>query len=304
MITQNDKPWLDNVNEWMEKLNPDVKLINEVKTNIEEERRKRKENFRKLHEQATTAKEDVMNRFYGIISNHNKPVRIDEVTLDRVLQKHGRNGMINISANRSDMPSERNDEQTKALIGDLRKSGYSFLPTYGGYRGKNGVEDDYEPSFVVFNYTEDGQPRDFEELRQFGLNLCGKYDQDSVLIKAPGQPPIWADRNGNKVNSRESDKYWKNDPKQEYFTSLKSKDAVDSEIYAKLMGKYKTYCHQNNIPLTKDGFKKYYQEHLTDIDSIGKRYTYDISFDECYVNPMPCQLSERMRRKGEVMIWE
>ena len=42
MITQNDKPWLDNVNEWMEKLNPDVKLINEVKTNIEEERRKRK----------------------------------------------------------------------------------------------------------------------------------------------------------------------------------------------------------------------------------------------------------------------
>lgn len=304
MITQNNKPWLDNVNEWMEKLNPDVKLINEVKTDIEEERRKRKENFRKLHERATTVKEDVMNRFYGIISNHNKPVRIDEVTLDRVLQKHGKNGMINISANRSDMPSERNDEQTKALISDLRKSGYSFLPTYGGYRAKNGVEDDYEPSFVVFNYTEDGQPRDFEELRQFGLNLCGKYDQDSVLIKAPGQAPIWVDRNGNKVNSRESNKYWKNDPKQEYFTSFKSKDAVDSELYAKLMGKYKTYCHQNNIPLTKDGFKKYYQEHLNDIDSIGKRYTYDISFGECYVNPMPCQLSERMRRKGEVMIWE
>ena len=27
-------------------------------------------------------------------------------------------------------------------------------------------------------------------------------------------------------------------------------------------------------------------------------------FDECYVNPMPCQLPERMRRKNEVMVWE
>lgn len=27
-------------------------------------------------------------------------------------------------------------------------------------------------------------------------------------------------------------------------------------------------------------------------------------FDECYVNPMPCQHSERMRRKNEVMVWE
>lgn len=25
---------------------------------------------------------------------------------------------------------------------------------------------------------------------------------------------------------------------------------------------------------------------------------------ELYVNPMPCQLSERMRRQGEIMVWE
>lgn len=303
-MQQNNKTWLGSVNEWMEKLNPDIKLINEAKTSIEEDQRNRKEAFRKLHERAETLKEDVMNRFYGIVSNHNKPVRIDEVTLDRVLQKHGDNGMINISANRSDMPQERNDAQTKALISDLQKSGYSFLPTYGGYRGTNGVEDDYEPSFVVFNYGTNGQPRNFDELKEFALQLCGKYDQDSVLVKAPNQAAIYLDRNGNKVNSRESEKTWKNDPKQEFFTSFKSKEDVDKEIRAKLMGKYKTYCHQNNIPVTNDGFENYYQEHLNDIDNIGKRYTYDIQFGECYVNPMPCQLSERMRRKGEIMIWE
>lgn len=298
--------WFDSVNEWMEKLNPDVKLINEVKTGtiVEEERRKRKEDFRKLHEEAKTVNEDVMNRYYGIKSNKNKPVRIDEITLDRVLNKHGQNGMINISANRSDMPKEKNDENTRELISDLKKSGYSYLPTYGGYRGTDGVEDDYEPSFVVFNYDVNGQSGDFNALRLFALQLCAKYNQDSVLVKAPGEAPVYLDKDGNKVNSKESNQTWKNDPKQEYFTSFKSKDDVNSEIYNKLMGKYKTYCHQNRIPITKDGFQKFYQEHLNDVNSIGGRYTYDISFGECYVNPMPCQLTERMRRQGEIMIWE
>lgn len=278
--------------------------IDKSVSSLTEERKRIKENFRKLHQKAQTVNEDVMNRFYGINSNHYKPVKINEVTLDRVLKKHGDNGMINISANRSDEPQEVNDKNTKELISDLKQSGYSFLPTYGGYRGTDGVEDDYEPSFVVFNYNTDGNTRDFNELRQFALELCGKYNQDSVLIKAPDEAPIWVDKNGNKVNSRESKKYWKNDPKQQYFTSFKSKEGVDKEISAKLMGKYKSYCNQNGIPKSKEGFDKFCQEHLNDIDFIGRRYTYDIGFDECYVNPMPCQLSERMRRKGEVMIWE
>ena len=269
---------------------------------IYEERKRRKEAFRMLHEKAKTANEDVMKRYYGIMSNNNKPVRIDEVTLDRVLKKHGNNGMVNISANRSNMSQEINDENTKSLISDLRQSGFSFLPTYGGYRGTDGVEDDYEPSFVVFNYDTKGNARNFKDLKQFALAMCGKYSQDSVLVKAPKQAPVWLDKDGNKINARESEKYWKNDPKQPYFTSFKPKEAVECEIREKLMGKYKTFCHRNNLQITKEGFDEFCKEHCKDVDSIGKRYTYDI--DECYVNPMPCQLSERMRRVGEVMIWE
>lgn len=286
------------------------KCVNEAlgRTNtfsqINEERAIIKESFRRNHKLAKTLKEDVMKRFYGISSNHHKPVKINEVTLDRVLQKHGDNGMINISANRSDQPKEVNDEKTRELISDLKQSGYSYLPTYGGYRGKDGIEDDYEPSFVVFNYNTSGEPTDFEELRQFGIYLCGKYNQDSVLIKAPDKAPIYCNSEGEKVNDRESKKYWKNDPTKEFFTSFKSKEAVDDEIRAKLMKMYKHYCMDKGIARTQKGFEKFYQEHLNDIDSIGRRYTYDIEFNECYVNPMPCQLSERMRRKGEVMIWE
>lgn len=50
---------------------------------------KRKESFRKMHTKASTANEDVMRRFYDIKENKNKPVRIDEITLDRILTKHG-----------------------------------------------------------------------------------------------------------------------------------------------------------------------------------------------------------------------
>jgi hypothetical protein len=271
---------------------------------IYEGRKRRKEAFISLHKKAKTANEDVMKRFYGLLANHNTPVRIDEITIDRLLKKHGGNGMVNISANKTGLPQEINDENTKSLIRDLRQSGFSYLPTYGGYRAENGVEDDYEPSFVVFNYDTKGNARDFDDLKQFALAMCKKYDQDSVLVKAPEQVPVWLDRDGNKANARESEKYWKNDPKQPYFTSFKSKDAVESEIREKLMGKYKTFCHRNNLPITKDGFDKFYKEHLNDIDTIGKRYTYDIGFNECYVNPIPSQLSERMRRVGEVMIWE
>jgi hypothetical protein len=276
--------------------------LNEL--SVKEQRKKNKESFRILHKKASNMNEDVMNRFYGIKSNRNKPVRIDEVTLDRVLKKHGNNGMINISANRSDEPQDVNDKNTKELIRDLKRSGYSYLPTYGGYRGADGEEGDYEPSFVVFNYDVNGNAGDFDELRQFALTLCGKYNQDCVLIKAPGEAPIYVDSEGNKINSRESSNTWKNDPSQTYFTSFKSKDSVDDEVRAKLMGKYKSYCNANGIPKTKEGFEEFSKSHLGDIDSIGKRYTYDIGFDECYVNPMPCQLTERMRRKGEVMIWE
>lgn len=300
-----NKTWSENVDFWMQKLNTDFRQIKENKE-LEKETNNislRKENFRKLHEHVTKDNEDVMNIYYDIHENKNKAVRIDEITLDRVLNKHGKNGMINISANRSDEPKERNILATKELISDLKKSGFSYLPTYGGYRGKNGVEDNYEPSFIVFNYKESGENANFEELYNFALYLCGKYEQDSVLIKAPDAAPIYVDSQGNKVNKRESNVFWKNDPSKEYFTSFKSKNDVDKEIREKLMGKYKSYCHKNNIPLSKNGFEKYYNENLNNIGKIGKRYTYDITF-ECYVNPMPCQLVERMRRKGEIMIWE
>ena len=41
-------------------------------------------------------------------------------------------------------------KNTKSLIADIKKSGYSYFPVYGGYKGTDGMVDKYEPSF--FHY--------------------------------------------------------------------------------------------------------------------------------------------------------
>ncbi|HBC21563.1 MAG TPA: hypothetical protein DC009_05685 [Porphyromonadaceae bacterium] len=281
-----------------------------------EEREVRKEAFRALHKKAATVNEDVMSRFYGITTNRNRPVRIDEAAFDRVLNSNGDNGMVYISANRSGVPQEVNDEQTRSLITDLKRSGYFYLPTYGVCRGANGEEDDYEPSFIVFNHDRTGNPLDFEKLRQFALSLCAKYNQGSVLIKEPNKSTVCVDKDGYEINTRESGKACKNAPAQAYFMSFRSKKEVVIEACAKIWAKYgaklvdeyEAYCSCNNLIWTEKGFESFCKKHLQDIDlmrdiaSIDNGCTYGVGFGGCYVNPMPCQLTERMGRVGEVML--
>lgn len=261
-----------------------------IKQSIKEHWDKEKKYYFSIEEKAQDINENVMQRYYGIEYNHYRPVLLKEVTLDRILKKHGTNGFVCISANRSDYPQEVNDKNTQHLIDDIKRSGYSYLPTYGGYRNnETGVMDDFEPSFLVFNYIENGNEGDFEKLRNFALQMCGKYEQHSVMIKYPNAAPTWEDKNGNMVSTHSTTTYWKNDPTKEYFTSLQSKEDIED--------KEKHYTSK------RTGKTKY---------PISKRFTYDItdtpienteSVLEFYVNPLPINLLEEQRRKGEIMIW-
>lgn len=224
---------------------------------------------------ATCLKEDVMRRFYGITSNGHKPMLCERINLDRIIKKHGRNGYIIISANRSDESEERNTEHTKMLYDEIKKSGYSYLPAYGGYRGTDGVEDDFEPSFLVFNYDTKGNSKDFSILYNLALKWCGEHEQESVMIKAPNEPPKHINADGYKVNDFEGDRVWKNDKNQMFFTSMKPRNEIDP-------------------------------------DNPSRRFTLDIGYgkredDEelnegIYINPAHCTLNERQRRHNEIFL--
>lgn len=228
---------------------------------------------RDLHRDPRTLDEDVMRRYWNI-RHQSAPILLEKITVDRLMNKHGDNGFAIISANRTDKPDERNTHATKALIQDLKDSGFSYLPVYGGYKdtGRSGVVDKFEPSFVVFNYTQNGEPGNWDELHRFALDMCAKYEQSSVYIQAPGEAPEYQDEDGNKINSKSSRDYIKNDLDQEYFTSLSSPDEIASH------GK---------------------------TQKVGRRFTADIEFEsKLYANPMPSSIAARRMRKGEVMVWD
>ena len=256
-------------------INKMVKVsLDEIKR-LKAEQDSLKEAFRRKHRQARNLNEDVMYRYWGINRDENyAPVLIEGITVDRLMKKHGDNGYVILSANRSGKDEDYNTKATQMLIKDLKNSGFTYLPSYGGYHGSDDVIDSYEPSFIVFNYNEKGEPQDWNKLYSFALEMCGKYKQDSVYVNAPGEAPNYIDSNGQKINSHSSKNYVKNDLSQEYYTSLSSQK------------KLRTICQ-------KKGFQ------------VGRRFTSDIQFENrMYVNPMPDQLSERMRRKGEIMIWD
>ena len=106
-------------------------------------------------------------------------------------------------------------KNTKSLIADIKKSGYSYFPVYGGYKGTDGMVDKYEPSFFITNYKGKTPQDNFDELFDLAVKICNKYNQDSVLVKAPNDVPKYIDRNGNvSINRIE----------KEYFTALYKKD--------------------------------------------------------------------------------
>lgn len=220
---------------------------------------------------------------------------INEITLDRILKKHGDNGFIVISACKSNdkkgkkVPDEVNKARTEELREVIKNSKYSFREAYGGYHDPDYAENaDYEYSFIVFNYksvnSKDGEYiiPPFNELLELSKKWCTDFDQYSVMVKAPGKPAIHMDRFGNKVNKRESDKVWKNDFTQPFYTSLKSRNEVRDEIMQKLKTQYKKY-RKNTL-----GKSLSFDEWIEKIKSFMDKYNkYKFNMADTGKKPLP-----------------
>jgi len=146
-------------------------------------------------------REDVMSKYYGITSNKCKPIRAaGEIPLWQIVQRHGTNGFVLISALRPECDDESNSENTKALLRQIKQSGYRFLPIYAKRSSQNDSENiDYQPLFFVFNYDREHNFPEFSSLYKYALKWCRDYAQDCVLIKAPWQQPVCVNSSGEEV---------------------------------------------------------------------------------------------------------
>ena len=194
---------------------------------------------------------------------------LTETSLNRMM-KHADNGMVILSACRSEIDSSmpelslrdefeqdaefvgglksidsdalydfehdwlkrRNARKDKELRKDIEAAGYSYTPVYGGYKGRDDVQSSYEPSYVVYNYYKGGEPGDFEDLKQFALDMCAKYGQDSVYVEEPGQAPNYLDKNGNQINTASTKDTKFNRDDEMFFTTI-SRDKTNPQKFTK-----------------------------------------------------------------------
>lgn len=175
-------------------------------------------------------KQSIMERYYNILSNKHAPILLEKLNMTAIWQRHGKYGFAMISANRSDMSVEYNEEKTRELISDLKASGFRYMPIYGGYKGDDNVVDNYEPSFMVFPYKINDGEQYPEELKEFVIDMCGKYKQNSILLVEPEGIPNYFDMNGNKINKSSTRNLSINDALQTYFTSFKTPEENEKEL--------------------------------------------------------------------------
>jgi hypothetical protein len=172
-----------------------------------------------------------------IVSKYNnKHLRsINETNVKRFLERHTSNGYVIISACRGSeyfnldktIPqqlnklNQLNNQRTKDLLNDIKEKGFTYTPCFGGFIENKGLENEqevYEKSFIIYPYKRD-KSYNFQELKDFAIEMCDKYDQDSVLIKAPTEKPKCYDDNGDITMEMGNDATF-NDITQEYFTDL------------------------------------------------------------------------------------
>ena len=124
---------------------------------------------------------------------------VNEIGLNRLFNKHTENGYVMVSACRHDWSEddevenrEINNIKTKELKDDIQKSGYQYIPVQGGFVEDDGTEV-VEKSFLIVNFRNKagkGEPAgDFSKLKELAIELCGKFNQDSVLVVEPGGKP-------------------------------------------------------------------------------------------------------------------
>jgi len=188
------------------------------------------------------------------------------------IQKHGQDGFVVISANRSNVTSSnpsndltnsylnwckkkqlkptekseveflktRNAKADDALLKDIRSKGYSYSMTYGGYHGSDEIADSYEPSFVVYNHKKSGEVSDWNELFAFAISACKKFHQDSVYVQAPNEAPNYYDANGHVVNTKSSKNFKLNRDNEEFYTTTKREKNNPQRFTADIVfeGKY------------------------------------------------------------------
>lgn len=133
-----------------------------------------------------------MNNENSIYDRYGKDyIPLTEPTMNRLVHGHNDKGYIIITAAKSENKEKPNDRERKALISDLKKFGYSYVPVFGGYKEEGQGKASLEESFVVFPYDIATEKYDCSDhFRMILINLGKLHGQESILVKEDGKNPV------------------------------------------------------------------------------------------------------------------
>ncbi|WP_304393077.1 DUF5662 family protein [uncultured Clostridium sp.] len=132
-----------------------------------------------------------------IKSNLTENKKLEETNLSRIFSHYQNDPFIVISAERTanegeteEEAKQRNKKATLSLKNDIRSAGFGYIPVDGSWKEDGQVS--YEASFFIPMSTGN-----YEDFFKWGIGMCKKYMQYSVLI-SDGQGNIaYYDKDGN-----------------------------------------------------------------------------------------------------------
>ena len=143
-----------------------------------------------------------------------------------VYGKYSQNGMMILSTSRNEKSPEENKKAAKELQQDIRAKNLGYVSTLGGYEEEDKTTGlpvkVTELSFIVpYNPNVISQ----EDFFEFAVDMCKKYNQDSVLIQVPWYndgKPTYINKNGGDADFQVSpDKHLADPDKDTYYTQIK-----------------------------------------------------------------------------------
>ena len=136
------------------------------------------------------------------------------------INQHISNGCMMISACRGERTEEENIEKTDELAKDIRSNGLCFIRILGGYIENKGTDREQEVTEESFVVPKNKDMSD-EEFFEIAIELCKKYNQDSVLISLPNYTEFgYYDKKGD-FDFSPGEKFIANEKEiGEYFSAL------------------------------------------------------------------------------------
>jgi len=158
----------------------------------------------------------------------------NETSLNRLFNKHTESGYVMVSACRNDwVPHEEDDEagiksnqemnnkKTDELKQDIYDTGFQYIPVRGGFIEQSTGVPKEEDSFIIVNYKRrtNVPEKSMNELKAIAIDLCEKYNQDSVLVVEPGKKPTYYKRDGS-VDFEFGGSFTVRDNAQQFYTHM------------------------------------------------------------------------------------